>query len=89
MNDYILYIKECEGKDICPECGHKRYHKLKNKGKEHGPPHKILRHIPIITRIQRLFHCKQLSMFQGWHASHRSEPIFMRILVDLRAMKYI
>jgi hypothetical protein len=46
----------------------------KNKGKAHGPPHKILRHMPIIPRIQRLFHCKQLVVLQGWHASHRSEP---------------
>ena len=34
----------------------------KNKGKAHGPPHKISRHMPISTRIQRLFDCKQLVM---------------------------
>ena len=28
--------------------------KKKKKGKSHGPPHKILRHMPIIPRIQRL-----------------------------------
>jgi hypothetical protein len=73
LNDCILYINEYVGKEICPECGYDKYQKSKNKGKEHGPPHKILRHMLIIPRIQRLFHCKQLVMFQGWHASHRSD----------------
>jgi hypothetical protein len=74
LNDCILYINEYDRKEICLECGNDRYHKLKNKGKAHDPPHKILRHMPLIPRIQRLFHCKQLATLQGWHASHRSEP---------------
>ena len=72
-NDCILYRVEYADKDICPKCGHDRYHKSNIKGKEHGPPHKVLRHMPAIPRIQRLFHSKELAMLQGWHASHRSE----------------
>jgi hypothetical protein len=58
MNDCILYRREYVDKEICLKCGHDRYHKSNKKGKSHGPPHKILRHMPIIPRIQRLFHCK-------------------------------
>jgi len=36
-------------------------------------PHKILRHMPLIPRVQRLFHCKELAMFQGWDSLHRSD----------------
>ena len=57
-NDCILCRNKYTYKKICLECGHDMYHKSKNKGKAHGPPHKTLRHMPIISRIQRLFHCK-------------------------------
>ena len=57
-NDFILYRGEFLDKEICLKCGHDRYNKSKNKGKAHGPPLKILRHMPIIPRIQRLFRCK-------------------------------
>ena len=58
-NDCILYRGENLEKEICPKCGYERYDKSKNKGKSRiGPPFKILRHMPIIPRIQRLFHCK-------------------------------
>jgi hypothetical protein len=63
--------------------------KQKNKGKECSPPHKILRHMFIILRIQRLFHCKQLAMLQGWHSSHISEIRVIRIPTDSIAMKHI
>jgi hypothetical protein len=61
----------------------------KNKCKEHGPSHKILRHMLIIPTIQMLFSCKKLAMLQGWHASHRSEPGVIRIPVYLISMKHI
>jgi ribosomal protein L37E len=70
-----LYRGEYADKEICLKCGHDKYHKSNKNCKSHGPPHKILRHMPIIPRIQRLFHCKELAMFQGWHASHRSELV--------------
>jgi hypothetical protein len=45
-NDCIHYKGEYVEKEICPKCEHDSYKKLKNKG-ENGPPHKILRHMPI------------------------------------------
>ena len=64
-NDCNLYRGEYVDKEICLKCGNDRYHKSNKKGKSHGPPHKILRHMPIIPSIQRLFRCKELDMLQG------------------------
>jgi hypothetical protein len=89
LNDCILYRGEYEDKEICMKCGHDKYHKSHKNGKSHAFPHKILRHMPIIPRIQRLFHRKELSMLQGWHASHISESGVMRIPIDSIAMKHI
>ena len=49
--DYIIYRGEYMDKVICIQCRHN--YKSKNKGKAHGPPNKILKHM-IIPRIQRL-----------------------------------
>ena len=76
-NDFILYRGEYVYKEILLKFGHDRYDKLKKKGKSHGPPFKILRHMTIIPSIQRLFRCKELAMLKGFHASHKSELGFM------------
>ena len=62
---------------------------IQNKHKAHNPPHKILRHMPIIPRIQRLFCCKQLAKFYRWCATHRSELGVIQIPIDLITMKHI
>jgi hypothetical protein len=62
--DCILYRGEYANKEICPKCGHDIYHKSNKKGKSHSPPHKILSHMPIIPRIQRILHFKELDMLQ-------------------------
>lgn len=54
--DCILYRGEYADKEICLKCGHEKYGNFKKAGKSHGPPHKILSHVPITPRIQRLFH---------------------------------
>ena len=55
-NDCILYRGEYADKYMRPKCGHDRYDKQKKKGKSRtDPPFKILRYMPIIPRIQRLF----------------------------------
>jgi hypothetical protein len=58
LNNCILYRREYADKEICMKFGHERDHISNKKGKLHGPPHKILRNMPIIPRIQRLFCCK-------------------------------
>ena len=89
MHDCILYRRKYVDKEICLKCRHDKYDKSKKKGKSCGPPFKILRHMPIIPRIQRLFHCKEIAMLQGWHASHKSELGVMHIPMDSISMKHI
>lgn len=89
LNDCILYRDAYVDKERCQQCGCDRYQESKNKCKEHGPPHKILRHMPKIPRIQRLFLCKQLAEFQRWHASHWSEIGVMWIPANLIPIKHI
>ena len=62
-NDCILYRCEYADKEICPKCGHDIYKESNNKAKAHVPPNKMLRHMPIIPRIKRLFCYKELAMF--------------------------
>ena len=62
---------------------------IKKMGKSHAPPHKILTNIPVIPRIQRFFHPKELVMLQGWLASQRSDSGFMWIPIDSISMKHI
>jgi len=62
---------------------------IKKKGKSHGPPHSILWYMLIIPRIQRLFHCEELVMLQGWHSSQKSELRVMRIPTYSIVMKHV
>ena len=50
LNDYIMYIDAYVDKERCLKCGCERYQESKYKCKAHGPPHKILRNMPIIPR---------------------------------------
>ena len=45
-------------------------------------PHKVLRYIPIIPRLQRLFRCKNIAQFIDYHARNRSQDDVIRIPVD-------
>ena len=55
-NGFILYRGEYAEKEKCIKCGHDWCQELRDKAKAHGPPHKILRNMPIIPRIKRIFH---------------------------------
>ena len=73
-NDCILYKDEYQGKVECPVCKEKRYHI-----DVQGPtfPNKVLHHMPIIPRLQRMFRCKSLAQMMDWHAKNRSKYGFM------------
>lgn len=61
---------------------------MKKRGKLHGNPHKMLRHVPIIPRIQMLFHFKELAVV-GMTRLTRSESRVIRIPIDSIEMNYI
>jgi hypothetical protein len=51
-------------------------------------PNKVLRHMPIIPRVQRMFRCKSVAQLMDWHVKNRSKYGFMRILANSKAMKH-
>ena len=69
-NDCILYKDKYQDKVECPVCKEKRY-----RTDLQGPtvPNKVLRHMPIIPRLQRMFRCKSLAQLMDWHAKNRSK----------------
>ena len=57
-NDCILYRDNYKNHQECPVCKHKRY---RTDIQSATVPNKVLRHMPIIPRLQQMFHCKSLS----------------------------
>ena len=86
QNDCILYRGEYQNKQECPVCKEKRY---RTDVQSPTIPNKVLCHMPIIPRIQRMFRCKSLAQLMDWHAKNRSKDGFMRIPADCKAMKHI
>ena len=64
-NDCVLFRKENENLENCPECGEFRYKHNDGKGKK--IPVKVLRHLPLIPRLQRLFMSRKTAIDMRWH----------------------
>ena len=73
-NDYILYRVNYKNHQEVPICKHKRY---RIDIQSATVPNKVLRHMPIIPRLQRMFRCKLLAQLMDWHAKNRSKYGFM------------
>lgn len=69
-NDHIIYHKQHEFGIEFPKCHISRY-QIGQTTK--NVPHKVLRYIPIIPCIQRLFRCTSLAQFMDYHACNRSQ----------------
>ena len=52
-------------------------------------PRKVLHHIPIIPRLQRLFRCESIAQFMDYHAHNRSGYGVLRMPADGYAFKEI
>lgn len=85
-NDHIIYYGQHASKSECPECGTSRYRIDQVTDKV---PRKVLRHIPIIPRFQRLFRDKNIAEFMDYHARQRSEDGVRRMPADGSAFKDI
>ena len=85
-NDCILFRKEHEHLQECPQCGSSRYRE-DVIGK--AIPVKVLRHFPIIPRIKSMFRCKDIARLMTWHQSTRSTDEVMRVPADSPAWKHI
>ena len=69
--DCVLYWKEFVDLQHCPTCGEARYKVNHNRGKK--IPHKVLRHFPLVPRLQRLFVSQEGSADMRWHRDKRVE----------------
>ena len=85
-NDCILYRKENANLSECPICQTSRYRK---DVQGDNIPAKVLRHFPIIPRIQTMFRCKSMSSLMTWHRKSRSTDETMRVPSDSPAWKHI
>jgi hypothetical protein len=52
-------------------------------------PRKVLRHIPIIPHLQRLFRCESIAQFMDYHARNRNGDGVLRMFVDGSAFREI
>jgi hypothetical protein len=68
--DHIIYYGKHALKTECPQCLISRY---QTDQVTKRVPRKVLRHIPIIPRLQRLFKCESIAQFMDYHACNRSE----------------
>ncbi|XXG79820.1 hypothetical protein AAC387_Pa09g0811 [Persea americana] len=64
-NDCVLFRKENENLENFQECGEFRYKCNDGKGKEISV--KMLRHLPLIPRLQRLFMSRKTTTDMQWH----------------------
>jgi hypothetical protein len=75
-NDHIIYYGQYASEIKCPQFQISRY-QIDQVTKK--VPQKVLRHIPIIPCLQRLFRCQSIAQFMDYHAQHRSEDGFLRM----------
>jgi hypothetical protein len=85
-NDHIIYYGQHASKTECPQCQTSRYRTDQLTKKV---PRKVLRHIPIIPRLQRLFRCESIAQFMDYHARNRSGDGVLRMPADGYAFKEI
>ena len=69
-NDHIIYYAQHASKIECLQCLISRY---QTDQVTKRVPRKVLRHIPIIPCLQRLFRCESIAQFMDYHARNRSE----------------
>ena len=67
-------------------CQTDRYHQDQVSKKV---PYKVLRHIPLKPRFERMFKCKDLEKYMNYHAQTRSQDGVMHMATDSKHWKEI
>ena len=78
-NDNIIYYGQYALRNEFPQCQTSRYQTDKVTKKV---PHKVLRYILIIPRLQRLFRCQSIAQFMDFHAKNISQDNVLRMPAD-------
>ncbi|XP_039115770.1 uncharacterized protein LOC120251277 [Dioscorea cayenensis subsp. rotundata] len=92
QNNCMLFYKEAAKLDHCAMCGHPRY-KMRQlgkskKGKQKQIPCKILRYLPLIPRLQRLYMSAKTAENMIWHVTNKSTDGVLRHPVDGEAWQH-
>jgi hypothetical protein len=84
-NNCILFWKEHEKSDTCPNCNASRWKSEKKSldGKrDYKVPKKVLRYFPIKKRLQRLFVSSKTASLTRWHEERRIKDGLLRHPAD-------
>jgi hypothetical protein len=75
-NDCVLFWKEHEDKDKCPQCQTSRYkmsiHNENESSASKRVPKKVLRYFPLKDRLQRMFMSSKIAKWMTWHSDGRT-----------------
>jgi hypothetical protein len=86
LDDHILYHGELVSKEECSKCQISRYRTDQVTKKVSC---KVLRYIPIIPRLTRLFRCKTIAQFMDYHPKNKSKDGVLRMPEDGSTFKKI
>lgn len=84
-NDCVLFWKAKANLDECPKCGASRWKISKNckkNGENKKVAKKVLRHFPLIPRLQRMYMCSRVAESMRWHEEDRKEDGILRHPAD-------
>ncbi|XP_057251833.1 uncharacterized protein LOC130591892 [Beta vulgaris subsp. vulgaris] len=98
VNHCILFRKEFANEEKCPKCVAPRWkEKVVQGGDEYSDgedvqkttrvPQLILRHFPLIPRLQRMFISSKLARHMRWHKDDKKDDGIMRHPADSEAWK--
>lgn len=80
-----LFWKTHKDAEECPKCHQPRYKQLG----ECRVPRKVLRHFPIIPRLQRMFGTEAQAKLMTWHSRNRSTDGKMRMVPDSPQWRFV
>ena len=83
-DDRVIHYNEHEFEIECLEFHISRYQTDQLTKKV---SHKVLRYIPIIPCLQRLFQCKNIAQFMDYHAQNKSQCGIIRMPADGSAFR--
>lgn len=83
-NGCCLFRKQLADALYCPKCGQMRYTSENSKRAM-----KVLRHFPLIPRLQRMYRCSRLAELSKWHATRRGWEGNIECVPDCKAWKHV
>ncbi|XP_028804063.1 uncharacterized protein LOC114759139 [Neltuma alba] len=85
-NDCILYWGEHANEESCPKCKMSRWKLNRQRGKKIAQ--KVLRHFPIIPRLQRLYMARDTAKEMRWHKEKHTNDGVLRHPADSLAWQH-